>query len=770
MDPQQRVFLALAWQVLFASGYGSKSRPQDIAVFVGCGQNNYAEHFLNYQSYGILSQRLENSEWFHHLSQNNRQALHDTLIDVLQPSEIISETAAGNEMNQLAARISHCLDLTGPSLSVSTACSSSLVALHLACDSLRSGQSSMAIVGGVNLNLSPTALTFLSRVQALSETGTCYPFDSRANGMVVGEGAGAVLLKPVDKAIADGDRILATIKGSAINNDGHSQGITAPKPQGQAQATRQAYQKFGIDPDTITYIETHGTGTSLGDPIEVAGMTQAFGTFTENKQFCGIGSVKSSIGHALAASGILSVIKVVLAMQHQYIPGTKGYQNPNPNIDFARTPFYVVGEGKAWSDREQPLRAGVNGFGFGGTNAHIILEQAPKLSPSPKSEPKNDYSLLCLTARNQRRLQIVAEKLREHLIAHPEQKLDEVCFTLNNAQKEFPSKAALVVKDRQQLLERLEAIANNNSHSAVYLGRANPKLATPLSIILDNTSNVTVEDIATIGQRFPVWRSAYEECQSLWQSFIKNTQSSSKVHHFATQYAYLSWLKSLDIEPQELIVTGIGILVGSCFTGLVTLEEALAALARLKGEKLVIPLQKAEKQPISASWDCPLVTPKGIFNPTARVSSLQLSALIQLGGSFNLSVKTKKSHTVCLYLGNSDELVRLGKEDCSLIWHLSETEVKEMEILTTMARLYVAGVAFNSSRLFRANTRRVPLFIYPFDNKPYKATIVKSVSATENSAEALLSQELQETETVPLLSSQQRQQSYLTLTKTLGLK
>ncbi|MEQ9355859.1 SDR family oxidoreductase [Coleofasciculus chthonoplastes] len=784
IDPQQRLVLQLVWQALFQAGYGSKNRTQDISVFVGCGQNNYVEHFINYQSYGALCQRLETSEWFNQLPEQNRQALQNTLIEILQPSEILSETAAGNELNQLAARISHCLDLTGPSLSVSTACSSSLVALHLACDSLRSGQSSMAIVGGVNLNLSPTPLTFLSRVQALSETGTCYPFDSRANGMVIGEGAGVILLKPLQQAIADGDYIHGVIKGSAINNDGHSQGITAPNPQGQAKAIRQAYQQSGIAPETINYIETHGTGTLLGDPIEIEGMTQAFRTFTECQQFCGIGSVKSSIGHGLSASGILSLIKVVLSMQHQHIPGTQGYQSPNPNIDFAKTPFYVVGEqGMSWSNQEHPLRAGVNGFGFGGTNAHIILQQAPILSSSPRITDDTPSYLLCLTARTPAKLQQIASQLREHLLAYPEQEIAEVCFTMNQAQKEFPSKAAFVVKERQQLLDYLEAITNDCQPSEIYRGRANPKRSTPLSLILDGTNHLSVEDVTTIGQQFPVYKSAYEACQSRWKPFINYPQSSTKIHDFASQYAYLSWLKFLDVEPKKLLVAGIGILVGACFTGLLTLEEALAALARLEGEKIVIPAKKIQtEEEKSLNWHCPLVTPKGIFHPTTQVSSLQLSAFVQLGGSLNLAQETKQSETIYLYLGNSSDLVdRLSLDKLSVIWQVPSPEINTIEaLLRVMARFYVNGVGFRPSELFAFGTRRVPLFIYPFDNKPYQAPVVESVNSdhtNQGQTEPIQSisipsssKELRPTDTVPILSADQRQQSYLALAKAFDIK
>ena len=440
MDPQQRVFLELAMQALQQAGYGARYRTKNIGVFVGCGQNTYIEHFANSQYYEALSQRFADTTWFNNLKDGDRQNVLDTLSTVLQPSEILPESSAGNEVNELAARVSHCLDLTGPSMAVVTACSSSLVALHMACESIRQGDSKMAIVGGVNFNLSPSPFTFLRKAQALSPTGTCYPFDKRANGLLLGEGAGVLVVKPLKQALADGDNIHAVIKGSAINNDGHSQGITAPNPKGQAEAIRQAYLNSGVDPETISYIETHGTGTLLGDPIEVEGMTKAFSSFTDKKGFCGIGSVKSSIGHLLSASGVVSLIKVVLAMQHGKVPQTLGYSEPNPHINFGNTPFYVIGdESKQWVRNENPLRAGINGFGFGGTNCHVILEESP-LSKTDvvKPEKETDYpQLLLLTARNQTALQKVAVQLQEHIIKHPEQGITQICFTQNNAQKEF---------------------------------------------------------------------------------------------------------------------------------------------------------------------------------------------------------------------------------------------------------------------------------------------------------------------------------------------
>ncbi|WP_413160372.1 SDR family oxidoreductase [Capilliphycus salinus ALCB114379] len=770
MDPQQRLFLEIAWTTLQQAGYGGKHRPKDIGVFVGCGQNNYAEHFVNSQYYGALRHRLESSTWFNQLQNETRQSFVNLLEDILKPSEILSETAAGNEFNQLAARVSHCLDLTGPSLAVSTACSSSLVALHLACESLRSGQSSMSIVGGVNLNLSPTPLTLLSRVKALSPTATCYPFDARANGMVIGEGAGALLLKPLEKAIVDGDYIHAVIKGSAINNDGHSQGITAPNPQGQAAAIREAYTQFNIDPNTISYIETHGTGTLLGDPIEIEGMTQAFRSFTERRQFCGVGSVKSSIGHCLSASGIISLIKVVLSMQNDMIPPTKGFKTPNSNINFAETPFYTVGEeGIIWKQKNKPLRAGVNGFGFGGTNCHVILEQAPSL-PSLASEYSPQSHLFLLTARNQQVLQTVAKQLREHLLNYPEENLSSVAFTFNNTQREFPNKTAFVVEARKQLLDYLEAIENNTKIGNIYQGRANSNRPPSLSVFLDGSSLLTPEETQVVAEHFPRFKAAYQECQTTWQKFSLTGKDSQKMfnqkaHVFAVQYALSTWLMSLELQPTSLLAEDIGILVAACLSGRLTLEDAIAALARLEGEKIVLPLNTlSPEKSIKTQWNCPLITPNAIFKNPTTLSSLQLSALVQSSNSLHPRhyQEMLAKGGICLGLGNERQPQNL---EANLTWIAPNVKQQSVtRLLTLMAQLYTVGVRFNSGELFPQGRRRLPLPTYPFEHQRYRATIANQ-EAIEAPSTSPVNPDLLPTDQLPTLSPEQRHSSYLALAK-----
>lgn len=737
MDPQQRLFLEVAWRALQQAGYGGRARPEKVGVFVGCGLNSYAEHFTNYQYYEVLRRHFQESEWFKTLPAAARRQLAATLHQVLQPSEILPETAAGNELNEIAARVSHCLDLTGPSLAVSTACSSSLVALHYACEQLRSGQIEMAIAGGVSLNLSQTAFTFLSRVQALSPTGTCHPFDSRANGLVLGEGAGAVILKPLPQALADGDCIRAVIKGSAVNNDGHTQGITAPNPRGQAAAIRQAYQQWGITPESVSYVESHGTGTLLGDPIEVEGLTQAFRSWTERRGFCGLGSVKSSIGHLLSASGIISLLKVVLSMEQGQIPPTLGFQEANPHINFADTPFYVVaGEGQAWTTDGSPLRAGVNGFGFGGTNCHVILEQAPRL-PAPAGEEREGESpyLLMLNARTLPSLKQIARQLQDWLGQQPELRVRDIAFTLSKSQRELAYKAVGVVSNRQELLTALAAIEQEQPAANLHLGRSHPQRSQPLYLLFDGKCPFSPEAAQVLAAHFPPFARGYQACLQQWQQATSREGEaagaplSATVSSFAQQYGLAQLLISLKLQPTCLLTEGSGILVGACLSGGLSLEMAMTLLARLAGRKMVYPPASAASA--TPAWDCPLLTPSGSIQYPLTLTNLQLGALVQNSGQLPAAQVQAGETEGGIYWhlgGDASWQQRWQVEDGRWQSLAAETETEtETEtgmpsrLLSALARLAAAGVHFQAASLFPSQVKCVLLPSYPFQRKTYQA-------------------------------------------------
>ena len=695
MDPQQRLFLEIAWEALQQSGYGGARRSREVGVFVGCEQNCYGEHFVSGQHYEVLRRRLVASPGLQELSEAQRNELLGTLKEVLQPAQLLADAVAGNGLNEIAARVSHWLDLRGPSLIVNTACSSALVALHLACESLRRGETEMAIAGGVYLGLSTTPFVFLSRVTALSPTGVCAPFDRTANGLVLGEGAASLVLKPLARALADGDHVHAVIKGSAINNDGHSSGLTAPNPAGQADAIRKAYRAADVDPATVSYIECHGTGTALGDPVEVEGMTQALRSFTDRRGYCGIGSVKSAIGHMLAAAGIPSVIKVVLAMQHRYLPATVNYREPNPHIDFAASPFYVVdGAGREWradgrdSDR-RPLRAGVNAFGFGGTNCHVVLEQAPEVPVTQQTHPQ----LLCLSGRSEQSLGRIASDLRCHLESHPGVDPAAVCLTAHGGQRDLAHRTALLVRDREHLLDQLATLEPGQSAPGGqrWSGRVNPRRAAPVVLVLDDRSPLDKAAVHSLVRRFPLFAAALTEAEAI----------AGGEPVLTGQYALGRLLQALGIAPAAVFAEGRGMVAGACLAGRISLDQAATLLTG--------------KPPSGTVADgIPLLTPQGWAEPDLEVA--ELGRWLADDNRFLVMPEPAHRDTAYLHLGaDAGVHQRLGTEPR---W----VDLLDGDVVSALGRLYALGAAFDYRLLAGDGVRRTPLPTFPFERRTFVYT------------------------------------------------
>ncbi|RZK48823.1 MAG: polyketide synthase, partial [Hymenobacter sp.] len=385
MDPQQRVFLEIAWEALEQTGYLSQTYAGRVGVFAGCGNNTY-----------YLNNVLPNPE------------------RVAQVGEFQVMTV--NEKDYLASRTAYQLNLTGPAVSVYSACSTSLLAIAQAVQSLRSGQCEVALAGGVSITAPLRSGHLYQEGAMLSGDGHCRPFDAQAQGTVFSDGAGVVLLKPLAAAQRDGDTIHAIIKGVGVNNDGAGKGsFTAPSAEGQAGAIRQALADSAVDPATISYVEAHGTATPLGDPIELEGLAMAFGE-QATKQFCALGSIKSNLGHLTAAAGVAGFIKTVLAMRHRQLPASLGFATPNPHIDFANSPFFVNAALAPW----QPAgarRAGVSSFGVGGTNVHVVLEEyaAPTpATPTPASAERPAH-LPVWSAKSEPSHAAYAQRLAQHL-------------------------------------------------------------------------------------------------------------------------------------------------------------------------------------------------------------------------------------------------------------------------------------------------------------------------------------------------------------------
>ncbi|HEY0790747.1 MAG TPA: SDR family NAD(P)-dependent oxidoreductase, partial [Chthoniobacterales bacterium] len=421
IDPQQRLFLMESWRALEDAGYSDRDldgRP--CAVFVGCGGSDYD----------------------YRLGRTNAWA---------EPSAF-----TGNASAILAARIAYHLNLKGPSLAVDSACSSSLVAIHLACESLRARTSEIALAGGAAVICTPRFHVMASRSGMLSPGGRCHTFGAKADGFVPGEGIGVLVLKRLDDALRDGDNIQAIIRGSATNQDGKTNGITAPSAPSQTALEIEVYERFGIDPGTIGYVECHGTGTRLGDPIEIAALTDAFRRFTDRENFCAVGSVKSNIGHTLSAAGVAGVIKAMLALKHREIPPTLHSDPPNPHIDFSGSPFFVNRTCRKWDEAiSERRRAAVSSFSFSGTNVHLVLEEAPALRlPSDGIKPAYLVTLSAATdgALARRRSDLFDWLDREMPSASL---LAAISYTLNLGRSHLTKRAAWVVGSVEELRDAL---------------------------------------------------------------------------------------------------------------------------------------------------------------------------------------------------------------------------------------------------------------------------------------------------------------------------
>ncbi|MGW0435655.1 type I polyketide synthase [Micromonospora sp. NPDC003197] len=556
MDPQHRLFLESCFTALQDAGYDSARYSGAIGVYAGTGGNNY------FRDNVLRNKRVSGS-----------------------PHTAVS-IATGNSPNYVATTPSYRLDLRGPSLTVHTACSTSLVAFHLACEALRNGECDMALAGGANLE-PPTG--YLGMDGFTSPDGHCRPFDAGANGTVWGSGAGVTLLKRLSDALADGDTIRAVVLGNAINNDGASKvGFTAPSIDGQMEAIAQAVAVAGVDPRTITYVEAHGTGTAMGDPIEIAALSAVYGKDATDRSWCGIGSVKSNIGHLSQPSGIVSVIKAVLAMEHGLIPPTINYERPNPAIDFADTPFYVANTLTKWDTDGVPRRAGVSSFGIGGTNAHVVLEQAPQAGGA-SGDRSRPAQLLQVSAKTATALDTAVAQLADHLAdtaeASPEY-LADVAATLRFGRPEYAHRASVVATD---LSDAVAALRAKNRRQVGAVEGAAPRVAFLFSGQGAQYAGMGTELYA----QEPAFAAAVDECAALLApdlgldirdlilgrvddagELLTQTRYTQPAL-FVVEYALASLWQSLGVRPAAMIGHSIGEYVAATMAGVFTLPDAL---------------------------------------------------------------------------------------------------------------------------------------------------------------------------------------------------
>ena len=589
-DPQQRLFLECAWSALESAGYNSETYEGSISVYGGAS--------------GISTYLLKNIY-------SNRD-----IVESVGDYQIF----IGNDKDFLPTRVSYKLNLKGPSITVQTACSTSLVATSLACQSLLNYQCDIALAGGVAIMLPQKAGYLYQEGMILSPDGHCRAFDAAAQGTVIGSGVGVVVLKRLEDAIADGDYIHAVIKGSAINNDGALKvGYTAPSVNGQAEVIAEALAMAEVDPETVTYIEAHGTGTPLGDPIEIAALTQAFSLQTQKKGFCAIGSVKTNIGHLDTAAGITGLIKTVLALKHKLLPPSLHFQQPNPKIDFANSPFYVNAKLSEWKEGRTPRRAGVSSFGIGGTNAHIVLEEAPIVETSGESRP---WQLLVLSAKTSSALDTATTNLAEHLKQHPDANLADIAYTYQVGRRVFNHRRMLVchnLNDAASPLLTLEpkrvltSCQESRDCPVVFMFPGQGAQYVNMALELYQVESVFREQIDLCSELlkphleldlrevfYPSEEQTEEATQLLLQTAI--TQPALFVIEYALAKLWMQW----GVHPQAMIGHSIGEYVAACLAGVFSLEDALALVAargrlmqRLPaGDMLAIPLSEKEVQPL----------------------------------------------------------------------------------------------------------------------------------------------------------------------------
>ncbi|MFK8103091.1 MAG: amino acid adenylation domain-containing protein, partial [Saprospiraceae bacterium] len=589
MDPQHRIFLECAYEAMEDTGYNPEHYQGTIGIFGGVARNTY-----------LVNNVMTHPQYF--------KSVDDFMLGITL------------EKDFPATRVAYKLNLKGPAVNIQTACSSSGVAVHLACQSILMGDSDMVLVGGGRIQPPIYAGHFHKEGHALSPDGYCRAFDADAQGMVRGNGMAFIALKKLSQAIADGDTIHAVIKGTAINNDGSDKiGFTAPSIKGQTSAISKAYQKAGINPETLGYLEAHGTGTRIGDPIEIAGLTKAFQQFTDKKEFCAIGSVKTNIGHLDAGASIAGIIKTVLALKHRVLPPIMHFKKANPQIQFEKTPFYVNHQLRNWEAKDTPRRAGISSFGLGGTNAHIILEEAPAIAtPSVK----RSHQLLVLSAKTEMALEQATSRLGKYLDKNPTLDLHHVATTLQRGRKHFQHRKIIVASS---LTEAADALSKNDQRKL--LAKVTENARSKVVFMFPGGGAQHSNMGWSLYQQEPIFRATVDQCLTILkeqhqldlrdnlypprteQAPLEHIPITDPLHaitllftiEYATAQLWLSW----GIVPSEMIGHSLGEYTAACVAGVISLEDSLALVAKRgqlfktlpEGTMLSIPLSAAAVKP-----------------------------------------------------------------------------------------------------------------------------------------------------------------------------
>lgn len=564
IDPQQRLLLEMHWEALESAGIDpQRLRESACGIFVG----------LSAHDYELLQAQAGDNEG----------------LDIY--------FATGNSAAIAAGRVAYFLGTRGPALTLDTACSSSLVAVHQAMRSLRTGESALAIASGVNLILSPRSSIAFSQAGMLSPNGRCRTFDASADGYVRAEGCGAVVLKRLEDAQRDGDTILAVLRGSAVNQDGASNGLTAPSLPAQKSLLRAALADADLQPADIDYIEAHGTATSLGDPIEFDALLDVFGADPKRSEPLWIGSVKTNIGHAEAAAGVAGLIKVILSMRRQWLPAHLHFETPNPHLDLERLPARIPVQGQPWRRERQPLRAGVSSFGFSGTNAHVVIEQAPLTAPARRSAPERARHVLALSARSPSALAELVKSFADWLPNHPDARLADICHAANAGRAHHEYRVAVTGTSAEEMVLSLREAATRALKTQRVDGGPN------IAFLFTGQGSQYPDMARELWRQEPAFRQAFKQCCELLQGELPtpleeliypergqqsllNDTAITQPALFAIEYSLARMLQAWGIEPTAVLGHSVGEYVAACIAGVFTLEAALkliSARGRLMG-------------------------------------------------------------------------------------------------------------------------------------------------------------------------------------------
>lgn len=596
LDPQHRIFLECSYEVLEDAGYDSETYEGRIGVYAGAGMSTY-----------LL-----------------RNLLPSGIFQFVTAERL--EMAITNQKDLMPMRVSFELNLTGPSVNISTTCSTSLVATHMACQALLTYQCDMIVTGGSFVRVPQTEGYLYQEGTVYSPDGQIRAFDSEAKGIVIGSGAGVMLLKRLEDAIDDGDHIYAIIRGSAVNNDGATKlGYTAPSADGQAEATAQAIDISSVPSETITYVEAHGTGTFLGDPIEFASLLKAFKATAADpdnqpKNYCAVGSVKTNIGHTNHAAGITGLMKTVLSLHHKILPPSLNFKTPNPKLDFANSPFFVNTELRAWeTPGTMPRRALVNSFGIGGTNAHVVVEEAPAPIQTTESRP---WQLITLSAKTETALDTMTTNLINHLKQNPELDLADVAYTLAVGRRALKYRRTVACESIPDTIEALEKMSRKRVSSG------SPVAEMPAVVFMFSGQGAQYINMARdLYQHEPTFQEYVDTCADLLKPHLdldlrtllypeesdadaaaeqlqqtRVTQPALFVIEYALAQLWMSW----GIEPKAMVGHSIGEYVAACLAGVFSLEDALALVAARgqlmqsmpSGSMLAVSLPAADLEPL----------------------------------------------------------------------------------------------------------------------------------------------------------------------------